>query len=316
MLRSKNRWLRDVFILILGVLVGLCISPLLDLVSCSKEVLSFSVSLPKDSLATEFASKLGNVHNDSLSPFDQTKTQVLLNQHQPDETQQRPKYLKDELKTRDPLYIGVVTTVDFLGTRAMDINTTWGHWASKIEYFVAESKGSHPLSVVRLEGVDDTYPPQKKVYRMLRYMHDHYIDKYNWFLRADDDAYVRVPELITFLSALDPTVPLYIGSPGLGRAEDLERIKLFPYERYCMGGPGVIFSRALLQQLIPHLDDCLENVVVSYNEDLEVGRCISRRLGIQCTWAYEVSILIIMEVNVYVQHFDHIKGCCNFAHNA
>ena len=301
-----HRYRRDVLLLIVGVLIGLCVPPFLDVVHCSsKERRSVTVTNYELSLKE-------NGSRQQALPFDKN---VRLNQHQLDEKQRRPKYLKDELNTRDPLYVGVVTTVEFLNTRAMDINGTWGHSASKVDYFVAESKGSHSLSVVRLEGVDDSYPPQKKVYRMLRYMHDNYIDKFNWFLRADDDCYVRVPEVITFLSTLDPAVPLYIGSPGLGRPEDLERIKLLPYERYCMGGPGVIFSRALLIQLIPHLNECLENVVVSYNEDLEVGRCISRRLGIQCTWAYEVSIIVeyYLYASSYIQVFVHC-GCPNFAY--
>lgn len=203
----------------------------------------------------------------------------------------RPKYVKDEFHLRDPLFVGVVTAVDFLDSRAMAVNNTWAWNAPKVEYFAALEPGrTHSLPVISLPGVDDTYPPQKKVYRMLRYMHDTYIDKYNWFMRADDDAYVRIPRLIKFLSQFDPSAELYIGSPGFGRENDLERIKLFKHEHYCMGGPGVIFSRGLLIKLVPHLEDCLKNVVVSWNEDLEVGRCISRRLNIQCTWAHEVCL--------------------------
>ena len=261
---------KDAFILVLGLVIGLCTAQIIEIMRCSDQ--SFRQS----------RGGLGTINSFNRS------SRYRSNPHHIVGDQQRPKYAKDELIAREPLYAGVVTTIKFLNTRAMDINGTWGHKLPKVDYFVAEGQGLHPLSVVSLKGIDDTYPPQKKVYRMLRYMHDKYIDKYNWFLRADDDVYIRVPQLLEFLSTLDPTLPWYIGSPGLGRPEDLERIKLFPNERYCMGGPGVIFSRALLIQLVPHLDDCLENVVVSYNEDLEVGRCISRRLGIQCTWAYEV----------------------------
>lgn len=123
---------------------------------------------------------------------------------------------------------------------------------------------------------------------MLKYMYNHHIDEYNWFMRTDDDVYVRVDHLTQFLSQLDPNELLYVGSPGFGRPEDRERISLRPYEHYCMGGPGVVFSCALLRALGPHLDDCLQNVVVSYNEDVEVGRCVSRTLGVQCTWSYQV----------------------------
>lgn len=217
-----------------------------------------------------------------------TSAQLRLRNNEVDSKLTRPNFFSQEINVRQPLYVGVVTASGFLNTRATDVNNTWGKLASKIEYFASEDQKKHPLPVVSLPGVDDTYPPQKKVYRMLAYMHDNYIDKFNWFLRADDDSYVRVPELLKFLSKLDPSEMLYIGAPGFGKDADLERIKLYPHERYCMGGPGVIFSRGLLIKLAPYLDDCLKNVVVSWNEDLEVGRCISRKLNVQCTWSYEV----------------------------
>ena len=204
----------------------------------------------------------------------------------------RPRTLSEELnfRMRKPLFIGVVTAQKLLPTRANAVNKTWGALAPKLTFFSSQGKdGDHGLPVVSLPGVDDTYPPQKKVYRMLKYMHDNYIHEYNWFMRADDDLYVRVEKLINFLSHLDPNEELYIGQPGFGKLEDLERIKLHSHEHYCMGGPGVIFSRALLVRLAPHLEDCLRNEVISWNEDLEVGRCISRRLGVQCTWNYEVT---------------------------
>ncbi len=199
---------------------------------------------------------------------------------------ERPKTIAQELNvsTLQPLYIGVVTAQKLLSTRAAAINHTWGEKAPKLEFFssVDYADSTLGLPVVSLDGVDDTYPPQKKVFRMLKYMHDHYINEYNWFMRANDDVYVRVEHLMHFLSELDPSKILYIGKP-----QDLERIKIKPHEHYCMGGPEVIFSRTLLIKLAPHLEACLDEVV-SWNEDLEVGRCISRRLGVQCTWNYEV----------------------------
>ena len=31
-----------------------------------------------------------------------------------------------------------------------------------------------------------------------------------------------------------------------------------------------------------------QTVVVSWNEDVEIGRCVSKMLNLQCTWAWEV----------------------------
>lgn len=206
----------------------------------------------------------------------------------------RPRLISNELNMRKPLFIGVITAQTLLSTRADVIFKTWGARASHTVFF--SSPGDNQgLPVVHLPGVDDTYPPQKKVFMMLKYMHDNYLEKFNWFMRADDDVYVRVHQLEEFLSTLDPTDLLYIGSPGFGKVEDRERLKLAPHEHYCMGGPGVIFSRELLRQLGPQLEDCLRNVVVSYNEDVELGRCVSRKLNIQCTWSYQATKLFYMD---------------------
>lgn len=225
----------------------------------------------------------------------------------------RPKLLADELHTtiRKPLFIGVITTHSLLATRAVAVNKTWGAKAPKLVFFSSKGEQDWSLPVVGLPGVDDTISSQKKVFRMLKYMYDHYIDKFDWFMRADDDLYVRVEHLMYFLSKLNPNKELYIGQPMSRKPEEFE---LLPHEHYCMGGPGVIFSRTLLLKLAPHLEDCLNNVVALWDEDLEVGRCISRRLGVQCTWNNEVrdivyvcavcwyTVYIICDLNAPIVH--------------
>ena len=198
---------------------------------------------------------------------------------------------------RKPLYIGVMTAEKLLHTRAVTIQDTWGQYAPKMDFYIAanrtESLKDLPVSVIGLHGISDGYPPLKKFFRMLQYIAEHYIDKYNWFMRADDDCYVRVPQLMSFLNQLDPTELLYIGAPGQGRPVDLEKIKLFTHELYCLGGPGTIFSRSLLKQLAPHLNECLSEAT-SHHDDVEVGKCISRRLAVQCTSSDEVCIIITL----------------------
>ena len=203
----------------------------------------------------------------------------------------------NETKNREFLYVGVVAAEHLLPTRAHAVHTTWGAHASKLTFFSMLSPGNNypekaGLDVVALPGVDDTYPPQKKVFMMLKYMHDNFIDDYDWFMRADDDVYLRVDKLMKFLSRFNASEGLYIGQPGMGKKEDLARIKLKEDEHYCMGGPGIIYSRGALKRLVPHIEDCMKNVVVSYNEDVEVGRCMIRKAKIQCTWSFEVSIIV------------------------
>lgn len=67
------------------------------------------------------------------------------------------------------------------------------------------------LPVVALPGVDDRYPPQKKSFMMLHYMYVHFIDKFEWFLRADDDVFIKPDKLEKFLRRVDSTKKQFIG---------------------------------------------------------------------------------------------------------
>ncbi|EPQ07345.1 Chondroitin sulfate synthase 3 [Myotis brandtii] len=143
-----------------------------------------------------------------------------------------------------------------------------------------------PLPVIELPGVDDSYPPQKKSFMMIKYMHDHYLDKYEWFMRADDDVYIKGDKLEEFLRSLNSSKPLYLGQTGLGNIEELGKLGLEPGENFCMGGPGMIFSREVLRRMVPHIGECLREMYTTH-EDVEVGRCVRRFGGTQCVWSYE-----------------------------
>lgn len=122
---------------------------------------------------------------------------------------------------------------------------------------------------------------------MLKYMHDHYLDKYEWFMRADDDVYIKGDKLESFLRSLNSSEPLFLGQTGLGTTEEMGKLALEPGENFCMGGPGVIMSREVLRRMVPHIGECLREMYTTH-EDVEVGRCVRRFAGVQCVWSYEV----------------------------
>ncbi|KAJ8261508.1 hypothetical protein COCON_G00172310 [Conger conger] len=187
-------------------------------------------------------------------------------------------------RPRHFLYVGVMTAKKYLDTRAVAAQRTWTRSIpGKVEFFSSEGSETVPLPiplpVVSLAGVDDSYPPQKKSFMMLKYMHDHYLDKYEWFMRADDDVYIRGEKLEAFLRSLNSSRPLYLGQTGLGTMEELGKLALEPGENFCMGGPGMIFSRELLRRMVPHLGACLREMYTTH-EDVEVGRCVGA-----CVWS-------------------------------
>lgn len=221
-----------------------------------------------------------------------------------------PKYLMGEYLVRRKLLVGVITTEKYLKTRAKAVFETWGQDVTQVLFFVGSDcnisqPGIKGMPIVKLPGIPDSvYPPQKKVFAMLKYMQDHYIDDFKWFMRADDDVYVRGGRLEALLAQMDPNERVYLGRAGTGRAEDIKRLELRNYERYCMGGPGVILSRASLRALAPHLDYCLSAVEqynrhgshTWFNEDVELGRCVSRTINIQCSTSAEVDACASLSV--------------------
>lgn len=134
------------------------------------------------------------------------------NQRKPPSNRERSYEDEDEERSMDKpshggpiprpkhfLYVGVMTAKKYLDSRAVAAYKTWvPDIPGKVEFFSSHGSDSvplpFPLPMVSLPGVDDSYPPQKKSFMMLKYMHDHYLDKYEWFMRADDDVYIRGEE--------------------------------------------------------------------------------------------------------------------------
>ncbi len=216
-----------------------------------------------------------------------------------------PKLLREEYGFKHSLLVGVMTSEKYLPTRAKVVYETWGQEVDKLVFFVGEdcsipSNLSH-LPIVTLSGVpDNVYPPLKKAFAVMQYMYDNFANGYNWFVRADDDMYVRGKKLKELLQSMNHNEKIYLGRAGTGRSEDLKRLNLMPYERYCMGGPGVMFSSATIRGIGPHLSTCLQAITFHdkhmrddqewNDDDVEIGRCISRKLDVQCSTSAEVGM--------------------------
>lgn len=104
---------------------------------------------------------------------------------------------------------------------------------------------------------------------MLHYMYEHFIDKFEWFLRADDDVFIKPDKLEKFLRRVDSTkaqfigkcfnhsvlqslhnfsVSIFEGQAGRGNNEEFGLLSLEFDENFCMGGPGIIMSRQTLKR--------------------------------------------------------------------
>lgn len=121
-------------------------------------------------------------------------------------------------------------------------------------------------------------------------MSDHFIDRFEFFMRADDDVYINTDRLQQFLRSVNSTKPQFIGQAGVGNKEEFGQLNLQMDQNFCMGGPGVVMSRTTLQLFSHKIQYCLKHLF-STHEDVEIGRCVRLSAGIPCTWSYEMQHL-------------------------
>lgn len=100
--------------------------------------------------------------------------------------------------------------------------------------------------MVALKGVDDRYPPQKKSFRMLYYMYEHYINRFEWFARADDDVYINTRKLEKFLRSIDSTKPQFIGKLLFTHSESSHKLYLYFFLLFDQGKRVVEMQKNLV----------------------------------------------------------------------
>lgn len=122
-------------------------------------------------------------------------------------------------------------------------------------------------------------------------MYEHFIDKFEWFLRADDDVFIKPDKLEKFLRRVDSTKAQFIGKlrfiaswdvfnnfwlfappegqAGRGNNEEFGLLSLEFDENFCMGGPGIIMSRQTLKRGKDF--EIEEEVLIDSQSSFEIG---------------------------------------------
>ena len=218
------------------------------------------------------------------------------------------QYLNHEFHMRKQLLVAVVTSGSHLQS-ASTLYDTWGAEATQIIFFVGKDcNASDPhlrgLPLVRIPNIPDL-PVNSvgKSFSVIKYISDNYLNDFQWFLLVSDNVYVRTSRLGSLLRQLDPSEEIYLGRAARGKEDDAQKLSLLPHERYCLGSSGVVLSYGLLQAVSPKLEFCVNAVQsekggqgTSSHADVELGRCISRHVGVQCSRAAQVCLKRISDL--------------------
>jgi hypothetical protein len=141
-------------------------------------------------------------------------------------------------------------------------------WGSQCDGFLAFSN-----QTVELLGMVDLLHKGPEAYQNMwqktrsiwKYIHQHYLEDYDYFHLGGDDLFMLVPNLRHFVATLPKNAPVFAGQ--------WTRQKNRPY---LSGGPGYTLNREALRRYIENVwEDCYPNAMVSY-EDRLISKCMEQ----------------------------------------
>uniref|UniRef100_A0A2M4BS04 Glycoprotein-N-acetylgalactosamine 3-beta-galactosyltransferase 1 n=1 Tax=Anopheles marajoara TaxID=58244 RepID=A0A2M4BS04_9DIPT len=160
----------------------------------------------------------------------------------------------------------VMTTPENHQEKVVHLKATWGARCNKLLIMSSvadEAIGSIALPI-KEEGRQSLWNKTREAFR---YIYQHHLAEYDWFLKADDDTYVVLENLRYFLHPFSPEMPIYFGSKF--------RYPEYVKQGYFSGGAGYVLSREAVRRFNEMALEDEEHCSVAYDtEDLEMGKCM------------------------------------------
>ncbi|XP_017878502.1 chondroitin sulfate synthase 2 [Ceratina calcarata] len=181
----------------------------------------------------------------------------------------RPRYYSTELGIREKLFIGVITSQQFLYSRDIAINKTVAHIVDKVRYFISIPEGTKPnVTLPGIVGFTDTRSILKPFHTM-KYIIDNYLENYDYYFLIKDVSYINVKQLVRFVTKISVSQNVHLGVPG-------------EIPNYCSLDSGILLSNSVIQELKNNLDWCVKNAY-SDSDDINFGRCIVHSTSTSCS---------------------------------
>ncbi|KAK0409364.1 hypothetical protein QR680_004497 [Steinernema hermaphroditum] len=173
------------------------------------------------------------------------------------------------LPSKGDLFCFVLTVPKYHSVRVPAVNATWLRRCDHGEFFTSSEEGLDETIPYRtlFRHLDDSYETLFwKSKLALQYSYTRISPFFDWYLKADDDAYIIVENLKRFLAKLDPGLPYYIGF----------RMKPYLGKGYNSGGAGYVISRTAMgvfaSKIFANSSLCAFNVY----EDVGIGKCFEQ----------------------------------------
>lgn len=187
--------------LIVGVCIGLSISLFLaplEINDCSNSEEYQPYSIMSNEVVDEYEPKI----NVAAKPQKAKKVPKVF---------VRPRYYSTELGIREKLFVGVLTSPQYLHSRAVALNKTIAHLADKIRFFISIPEGTKPnVSLPGIVGFTDTRSILQP-FHTLKYITDNYLEDYDYFFLIKDYSYVNGRRLIKLANKISVSQDVHLG---------------------------------------------------------------------------------------------------------
>ncbi|XP_075707191.1 glycoprotein-N-acetylgalactosamine 3-beta-galactosyltransferase 1-like [Rhinoderma darwinii] len=169
--------------------------------------------------------------------------------------------ISEELERKVRVLCWIMTAPNNLNAKALHVKYSWTRHCNVTLFMSSITSEEFPtIGLGTKEGRDQLY---WKTIQAFQYIHEHYLDQADWFLKADDDTYVVMENLRFMLSEYSSDLPIYFG----------KRFKPFVKQGYMSGGAGYVLSKESLNRFVEGFlsGNCTHRSAV---EDLELGQCM------------------------------------------
>ncbi|XP_066589072.1 chondroitin sulfate synthase 2 isoform X2 [Prorops nasuta] len=221
--------------LVIGICMGLSLSLLfapVDVIEYQETEESISFSLNRQYDIDEYEPR---INNDNKPRIAQKVPKAFI----------RPRYYSTELGIREKLFVGVLTSSEYL------------------------HKGTKPnVSLPGIVGFTDTRSILKPFHAM-KYIIDNYLEDFDYYLLIKDMTYINARRLINFVSKISVSQDIHVGA-----------FSEFP--QYCSLESGVLLSNSVVKGMKNNLDWCVKNTY-SDSDDVNFGRCIMYSTSVACS---------------------------------
>ncbi|XP_029022834.1 glycoprotein-N-acetylgalactosamine 3-beta-galactosyltransferase 1 [Betta splendens] len=156
----------------------------------------------------------------------------------------------------------IMTGPKNIESRVRHIRQSWAQRCGTVLYMSSVETDFPTVGLNVSEGRENLY---WKTIRALQYIHQHHLNDADWFLKADDDTFVVVENLVHVLAKFDPEEPLYLG----------RHYAPFVRQGYMSGGAGYVLSKEALRRFVQGFStgSCSHSSTI---EDLALGQCMEK----------------------------------------